>query len=137
MATLLLDTNVILRASADRRHEISPAAIAMVDAAAARGELALSAITFLEISTLAEKGAVSADAGEIHAHAIQDGIRVIPLDAHMALRAGRLLGEGFTGHDPADRMIVATAILTRSDLITMDSEIIGWNGPLRVIDARA
>ena len=34
-------------------------------------------------------------------------------------------------------MIVATAILTGCDLVTMDREMIAWNGPLRVIDARA
>lgn len=45
--------------------------------------------------------------------------------------------EGYPGRDPADRMIVATAILAGCDLITMDRDMIAWNGPLRVIDARA
>lgn len=137
MAALLLDTNVILRAGEDRRHEINPSVVGMVDVAAVGGELALSAVSFLEISTLAEKGVVSVDAGELYAQARDDGIRVIPLDVHMALRAGRLPAEGFAGRDPADRMIVATAILTGCDLVTMDREMIAWNGPLRVIDARA
>ena len=137
MAALLLDTNVILRAGEDRRHEVSPSAIRMVDDAAVSSDLALSAISFLEISTLAEKGVISVDAGELYAQAREDGIRVIPLDVHMALRAGRLPAEGFVGRDPADRMIVATAILTGCDLFTLDREMIAWNGPLRVIDARA
>lgn len=137
MPALLLDTNVMLRTDAARTHEISPAANRMVEAAAVSGDLALSAITFLELATLAERGSVRVDAGEIYQQAREDGIRVIPLDVHMALRAGRLPREGFAGRDPADRMIVATAILAGCDLITTDREMIGWDGPLHVIDARA
>ena len=137
MPALLMDTNVVLRSDEYRKHEVSRAATRLVDAAAAKGEAALSSITFLEIAMLAEKGAISVDAQELYRHVIQNGIRVIPLDVHMALRAGRLPREGYAGRDPADRMIVATAILTGCDLITMDREMIDWDGPLRVIDARA
>ena len=137
MPALLLDTNVVLRSDRNREHEVSRAATRLVDAAAASGEAALSSITFLEIAALAEKGKIGVDAEELYRHVIQDGIRVIPLDAHMALRAGRLAGEGYAGRDPADRMIVATAILSGCDLITTDREMIAWDGPLRVIDARA
>lgn len=137
MPALLLDTNVMLRTDAARKDEIGPVANRVVEAAAASGDLALSAVTFLEIATLAERGRVSVDAGEIYEQTKEDGIRVIPLDVHMALRAGRLPREGFAGRDPADRMIVATAILAGCDLITTDREMIAWDGPLHVIDARA
>lgn len=137
MPTLLLDTNVVLRSGKSHEGEVSRAAIRLIDDAAKSGEAALSSITFLEIATLAEKGAVSIDAEVLHKRVIQDGIRVIPLDVHMALRAGRLRKEGFMGRDPADRMIVATAILAGCDLITTDREMIAWEGPLHVIDARA
>ncbi|MXY77628.1 MAG: type II toxin-antitoxin system VapC family toxin [Acidimicrobiia bacterium] len=137
MPALLLDTNVVLRSDQHRKHEVSRAATTLIDAAAANGEAALSSITFLEVATLAERGRISVDAEELYRYVIQNGIRVIPLDARMAMRAGRLSGEGYAGRDPADRMIVATAILAGCDLITMDREVIDWNGPLRVIDARA
>ncbi len=137
MPALLLDTNVVLRSDQHRKHEVSRAATELIDAAAANGEAALSSITFLEVATLAERGRISVDAEELYRYVIQNGIRVIPLDARMAMRAGRLPGEGYPGRDPADRMIVATAILAGCDLITMDREMIAWNGPLRVIDARA
>lgn len=137
MPTLLLDTNVVLRSGKSREGEVSRAAIRLIDDAAKSGEAALSSITFLEIATLAEKGTVSIDTEVLHKRVIQDGIRVIPLDVHMALRAGRLPREGYRGRDPADRMIVATAILAGCDLITTDREMIAWDGPLHVIDGRA
>ena len=137
MPYLLLDTNVVLRSDRNREHEVSRAATRLVDVAATNGEAALSSITFLEVATLAEKGKISVDAEELHRNVIRNGIRVIPLDAGMALRAGRLPREGYAGRDPADRMIVATAILAGCDLITTDREMIDWDGPLHVIDARA
>jgi PIN domain nuclease of toxin-antitoxin system len=38
--------------------------------------------------------------------------------------------------DPADRIIVATASLTRSTLVTADQRILEWRGAMRSIDAR-
>jgi PIN domain nuclease of toxin-antitoxin system len=38
--------------------------------------------------------------------------------------------------DPADRIIVATAVLADVPLLTSDERILGWPGPLERIDAR-
>ena len=37
---------------------------------------------------------------------------------------------------PADRIIVATALLTGATLATADERILAWNGSLKRIDAR-
>jgi len=47
------------------------------------------------------------------------------------------LREGLDFHgDPADRMIVATALSEGTRIITADDSILGWGGPLGRYDAR-
>jgi PIN domain nuclease of toxin-antitoxin system len=38
--------------------------------------------------------------------------------------------------DPADRLIVVTALRFRASLVTSDAKILSWGGPLARIDAR-
>jgi PIN domain nuclease of toxin-antitoxin system len=52
-----------------------------------------------------------------------NGLYEIPLDGAIAIRAGGL--KDFHG-DPADRLIVATALLTSSVLVTADQKILAW-----------
>jgi PIN domain nuclease of toxin-antitoxin system len=60
------------------------------------------------------------------------GLEEIPLSGEIAILAG-LLG-GFDG-DPADRMIVASAMRTGSTLLTADRRILEWSGELKREDA--
>ena len=60
------------------------------------------------------------------------GLIEIPVDGSIAARAGLLLD---IHGDPADRLIVATA-LTGHQLVTADRAILGWPGPLKSMDAR-
>ena len=59
------------------------------------------------------------------------GLVEIPLDGGIATRAGLL--EDLHG-DPADRIIVATA-LEGHRLVTADSRILNWPGPLDRMNA--
>ena len=52
-----------------------------------------------------------------------------------AVRAVALEREGFH-RDPADRFIVATALLGGHTLLTTDREILDWSGGLHCIDVR-
>ena len=52
-------------------------------------------------------------------------IRSEPISMQIAVRAGTLGAEGFHG-DPADRIIVATALFLRCPLATMDEKIRDW-----------
>jgi PIN domain nuclease of toxin-antitoxin system len=57
----------------------------------------------------------------------------IPLQGTTAVRAGQL--QMFHG-DPADRIIVATAIENGATLVTADEKILSWEPLRQKIDAR-
>jgi PIN domain nuclease of toxin-antitoxin system len=61
------------------------------------------------------------------------GVIEFPLRGDTAILAGRL--QRLHG-DPADRIIVATAIDHSATLITADKKILDWDGLPQVIDAR-
>lgn len=63
---------------------------------------------------------------------LEQGMIEIPLDGPTAVRAGLL--PGMHG-DPADRLIVATA-LGGHQLMTADEHILNWPGELARLDAR-
>ena len=63
---------------------------------------------------------------------IRQGLIEIPVDGAIAARAGLLAG---IHGDPADRIIVATA-LGGHRLVTADQRILGWGGNLDRLDAR-
>ena len=63
---------------------------------------------------------------------LSSGLTEIPVDGEIGVRAG--FPPDLHG-DPADRIIVATA-LDGHQLVTADRRILGWNGPLERIDAR-
>ncbi len=59
------------------------------------------------------------------------GLHEVPVDGGIAVRAGLL--PDLHG-DPADRLIVATA-LEGHQLLTADRRLLGWSGPLNRLDA--
>ena len=61
-----------------------------------------------------------------------DGLAEIPVDGDIAIRANELTG---LHADPADRLIVATA-LGGHRLVTADKRILSWSGRLSRVDAR-
>ncbi len=63
---------------------------------------------------------------------IQNGIVEIPVNGVIAARAALLTG---MHGDPADRIIVATA-LEGHRLLTADDRILRWSGQLSTLDAR-
>ena len=106
----------------------------MIDAQR-RGEAAISAATIWEIGEQAAKGKLQVDYAAFLDGLKEDRIITIPIDGNIAARAAQLRSE-WAGRDPADRFILATALLTNSQLVTTDAEMIAWSGPARVVDAR-
>lgn len=64
---------------------------------------------------------------------LERGIREAPVDGAVGIQAAEL--KEFHG-DPADRIIVATALANLATLMTADKPILRWRGAdLRVVDA--
>jgi PIN domain nuclease of toxin-antitoxin system len=95
----------------------------------------VAAISFWEIAMLVEKGRLSmkTDIGIWRSELLKAGLVEIPLDGEIAIRAGQM--DAFHG-DPADRMIVATAIGRSAELLTADEKILSWEHYHHAIDAR-
>jgi PIN domain nuclease of toxin-antitoxin system len=93
----------------------------------------VSAITFWEIAMLYTKGRLEflVDIGLWRVSLLNEGLAEVPVDGEIALRAGSL--RDLHG-DPADRIIVATA-LTGHQLVTADQRILEWSGQLNKLDA--
>ncbi len=97
-------------------------------------DLAVSAITFWEISMLLDKGRLEfpEDVLNWRLELLAQGLVEIPVDGEIAARAGALIG---LPGDPADRIIVATA-LGGHQLVTSDTGILRWDSILPRVDAR-
>jgi len=61
-----------------------------------------------------------------------EGLIEIPVSGAIAVRASRL---AHMHGDPADRIIVATALERGHELITADQRILDWEGTLRRLPA--
>lgn len=131
---ILLDTHVLLwyRQGSLR---LGSRAREFLDRAAINGEAAISAITFWELALLVGKGRISlpADVSAWRRLNLGQGLAEIPVNGDIGARAAAL--EGLPG-DPADRIIVATA-MEGHGLVTADQRILDWSGPVQRLDARA
>ncbi len=131
---ILIDTHVLvwLEAGSNRLGEHS---LAIIDKALCEEKLAVSAITFWEIAMLIEKKRLvpNIEPDVWRRDLMRVGVIEFPLRGDTAILAGRL--QRLHG-DPADRIIVATAIDHSATLITADKKILDWDGLPQVIDAR-
>lgn len=130
---ILLDTHVLVWLDMGSTR-LGKKALRLIDTALAHDELAVSSMSFWEVAMLTRKGRVELQ-GEVSGwrkELLGKGVREIPLHGGMAIRAGEL--PDFHG-DPADRMIVATALETSASLVTADERILAWLGLTRKINA--
>lgn len=130
---ILLDTHVLLWSRLALPH-IGPTCRLLMEQGLREGSLAASAFSFWEIAMLLEKGRIDLghDMRAWRTRLLDDGLVEIPVDGDIAIRAN-----GLTGFhaDPADRLIVATA-LGGHTLVTADERILSWSGRLDRLDAR-
>ena len=114
----VFDTHVWLRASAgDPQLELLKNF---------RGTAIVPAISVWEVAMLASRGRIELkpDAERWIRANLQSPVRLEPLHPEISLESCRL--DNFHG-DPADRLIVATALVLGVPLITADRQIINWN----------
>lgn len=117
----LIDTHVLLwwMADGDRLSEAASLALSS-------SSVVISPISFWEVSMLVGKGRIALDrptAAWAEDVLAVPSVDVAPLTAEIAVLAGELVD--FHG-DPADRLLVATAIVRRCPLITKDDKLLGW-----------
>ncbi len=132
-AVILLDTHVLiwLDEGSDR---LGARARKLIDATFREESLAVSAMTWWEAAMLQSKGRVELPPVRGWYRDLMDaGLMEIPMDGETGMVSVEL--EGFHG-DPADRIIVATAMLRGATLMTADEKILGWSGLLDRCDAR-
>jgi PIN domain nuclease of toxin-antitoxin system len=106
--------------------------------AADRGELHISAISAWEIATLVRRRrlALRMPASTFIDRLFdQPGVIECPVDRYVAFAAGEL-GDDFHG-DPADRVIVATALVQGLRLMTRDARILRFATRTRKFAAQA
>ena len=129
----LLDTNVIIWLLTNN-PSLGHQADLLIAVAILRGEAAFSAISIWEIGMLLQKGRIPTGrtATQWHERLSSDGFVEIPVDSTIAARASTL--PDMHG-DPADRIIVATA-LEGHRLITSDRPILNWPHQLDRFPAR-
>ncbi len=117
-AAVVFDTHIWLRASAG-----DPQLGALQNF---RGTAIVPAISVWEVAMLASKERIELqpDVDRWIRKNLRSPVRLEPLHPEISLESCRL--EDFHG-DPADRLIVATALVLGVPLITADRQIIGWN----------
>lgn len=119
----VLDTHALVWWVAEPA-KLSARARRAVNAGAAAGELAVSAISIFEISTLVRRGRLDLgiDADQwFKALLSLPELAVEPVSEDIAQLAGAFNSD-FPG-DPADRIIAATAQVLRAKLITADDQL--------------
>jgi PIN domain nuclease of toxin-antitoxin system len=134
---ILVDTHPIIWFTLGER-QLGPKSRAIILEGAEKGTLALSPITFWEASMLVRKKRVKFEASiqEWADTILENGVALTGITSEIAIAAGQFPG---TVHgDPADRILVATALALRCPLLTADRKILGYaqEGLVQAIDAR-
>ncbi len=133
-ALILLDTHALIWLDQDDPM-LGLVARQRADAALKAHCLAVSAICFWEIAMLVAKGRIVMDLPPLvwRQDLLRSDLIEIPVDGEIGIMAVHL---EHLHSDPADRIIMATALLQRAILVTADQRILEWPGKLDRLDAR-
>ena len=130
---ILLDTHVLVWLLSDEQR-LGNLTRQLIDHAWSNDDAAVSAISFWEVAMLQDKGrlVLTPDLVAWRTGLLDDGLNELPVTGQIGIQAVSL--EDFH-KDPADRLIVATA-LDGHQLVTVDESILGWSGSIETFDAR-
>ena len=105
---------------------------------AGRGGVAVSAMTFVETTRLHHHGRIDLGCHPAlwRRERLRSGLREIAVSGEIAVESVLLMNSGFRS-DPADQIIVATAMLAGMRLATTDRQIIDWAQRTRLIPLAA
>lgn len=130
---LLLDTHALVWLD-EGSPRLGKRALTEMNRALGSNELGVATISFWEVAMLVEKKRLDLriELDVWRMELLQNGLQEIPLQGSTAIRAGQL--QDFHG-DPADRLIVATALDHSATLVTADRRILDWEKLRNKIDA--
>lgn len=131
---ILLDTHALVWLD-EGSPRLGKEALPLIDKALKSSELFVSTISFWEVAMLVEKGRLEmqSEVDLWRQSLINNGLQEVALTGDIAISAALL--KDFHG-DPADRMIVATAIQLAASLCTADEKILAWKHKLVRVNAR-
>ncbi len=131
---ILLDTHALVWLD-EGNHLLGKKSLSIIDESLKSGELFVSTISFWEIAMLINKGRLDMqiDVNIWRQNLISHGLQEVALSGDIAISSALL--KDFHG-DPADRMIVATAINLTATLCSADKKILSWKNNLTRLDAR-
>jgi PIN domain nuclease of toxin-antitoxin system len=135
---LLLDTHVWVWYVENDARRFSRRIEPLVERAVQRGDVVVSAISVWEIAQLdaARRLELSVDVRAWVGRALAfPGVQLKGLSPSIAIESTRLPGS--LHHDPADRILIATARLLGAALVTCDDRILAYakKGHLHAVDA--
>ena len=130
---ILLDTHVLIWWVESHRR-LGRQARQTVESAWKADELAVSSIIFWEMALMQGKArmVLPSPVDVMHGNLMRKGLIEIAVTGDIGIRAATLPD---FHKDPADRLIVATALAGGHQLVTSDRKILDWSGPLRRIPA--
>ena len=105
------------------------------DEALAANDLIVPTVAFYEVGRALKRGRITGPPNvyQWRRQILALGVREVDLSAEIAMQASDL--EDLHG-DPADRIIVATALAEDAVLLTADRKILAWPGQVRRQDAQ-
>ncbi len=132
--SVVLDTNALVWAFEGDKALGSRAAHS-IDHAVLDGAAHVSAISFWELALKIRKGkfSLARPLANWRASILRLGVREVAIDGMIGISANELQN---IHDDPADRLILATALALGASLATSDARLLAWKGPLVCIDAR-
>ncbi|MCY4036555.1 MAG: type II toxin-antitoxin system VapC family toxin [bacterium] len=133
---ILLDTHILVWAITGDTGRLRQDVLDDIDRAISRGEAAVSAATFweLEIKRRKPQGNLPdlPPVKGLRSGVLRRGLAEVPITGSLWVDAVSLTNEGFH-QDPADQLIVATAIHLDCELLTSDSKILAWAKQTKMI----
>jgi PIN domain nuclease of toxin-antitoxin system len=131
---VLLDTHALVWVVEGSQH-LGRRAARLVDDALRSSGLGVASISFWEVAMLAHRRRIDLDPSveQWRLRVLGLGVQEIPLTGDIAIAA---VGLADFHADPADRIVVATGIVTGATLVTANDRILRWPGTLVRQDAR-
>ena len=131
----MLDTNALIWLM-EGSANLGTVAKDLAETARMESTLYVSAMSFWEVGLLIAKNRLELNRPMTiwRDVVLGQGVEEIPLTGGTAMHSTTLIG---LPNDPADRIIVATAMTVDGILVTADDRLLRWDGALERHDARA